>query len=58
MTKKKIIQLAYNAAFRELLSQQSEHKKVKLIKYEELLLQPYMSCVFFLKKMKQQLSQH
>ena len=47
MTKKKIKQLAYNAAFRELLSQQSEHKKVKLIKCEELMLQPYLSCGLF-----------
>ena len=47
MTKEKLKKLAMNAAFRQLLNQQSEHKKVKQIKYMTLTLQPYLQGGFF-----------
>ncbi len=42
LTKEKLKKLARNAASRQLPNQQSEHKKVKQIKYVTLTLQPYL----------------
>ena len=50
MTKEKLKKLARNAAFRQLLNQQSEHKKVKQIKYMTLTLQPYLDSEIFKEK--------
>ena len=52
MNKKKIKYLATKAAFSQLIKEQYEHKKVKEIRYEELMLQPYLECESFTEKYK------
>ena len=47
MTKQKLKIIARNAAFIQLLQQQSSHKKVKHIPYETSEIQPYLKSALF-----------
>ena len=50
MTKQKLKIIARNAAFIQLLQQQSSHKKVKHIPYKTLEIQPYLKSALFTQK--------
>ena len=42
ISKGKFKEIAKNAAFKQLLDTLDTHKKVKHIRYEELIIQPYL----------------